>query len=269
MAEGSGLGDAVEELRALADRLRRECPWDRVQTERTIVPHTIEEAYEVADAALSDDDAKLLDELGDLLFQVVFLCTLLEERGAGSLRQVIGCVHAKLVRRHPHVFGDTVLESPREVRASWEAIKVAQEGRQGIFHDVPGSLPGLLRARKLQQRAAQVGFDYQTEADATAGLDHRIAGLRDALSTRGLAEEREPDTRVFSEFGDTLFALVSVARKANVDPELAVVAASRRFTDRIDRASGLARADGEEFASLAPAEQDRYFTLAAAREADD
>ena len=121
------LGEALEDLQRLTERLRRDCPWDREQTARTIVPHTVEEAYEVADAAVARDDAKLADELGDLLFQVYFLSLLLEERGVGDLAEVARGVHAKLVRRHPHVFGEVEAETARRVRSNWEAIKRDQE----------------------------------------------------------------------------------------------------------------------------------------------
>jgi len=143
-----GLQQALLELQQLTERLRRDCPWDREQTEATIVPHTVEESYEVADAALAGDDEKLLDELGDLLFQVYFLALLLEERGAGDLAQVARGVHAKLVRRHPHVFGDVEARTAERVRSNWERIKREQEGREGIFHDVGDGLPGLLYARR-------------------------------------------------------------------------------------------------------------------------
>src|SRR5437870_10491873 len=147
------LADALVELKELTERLRRECPWDREQTERTIVPHTVEEAYEVADAAIDGDDAKLADELGDLLFQVYFLALLLSEKGELGLEDVARGVHDKLVRRHPHVFGGSELGTAGEVRLSWEASKRDLEGRAGIFHDVPESLPSLLYARKVQRRA--------------------------------------------------------------------------------------------------------------------
>jgi nucleoside triphosphate diphosphatase len=151
-------GNALDDLRELTALLRVECPWDREQTARTIVPHTVEEAYEVAEAALADDPAKLRDELGDLLFQVFFLSRLLEEEGEGDLDEVARGVHEKLVRRHPHVFGEAEARTPGHVRARWETIKAEQEGREGVFHDVPESLPSLLRARKVQRRAAAVGY---------------------------------------------------------------------------------------------------------------
>src|SRR5437870_13794693 len=121
------LADALVELKELTERLRRDCPWDREQTVRTIVPHTVEEAYEVADAALAGDDAKLLDELGDLLFQVYFLCLLLAEQGAGDLEQAARLIHEKLVRRHPHVFGEVEARTAGRVRENWERIKSDQE----------------------------------------------------------------------------------------------------------------------------------------------
>src|SRR4051812_29816436 len=145
------LADALLELQELTERLRRDCPWDREQTAKTIVPHTVEEAYEVADAALAGDDAKLLDELGDLLFQTYFLALLLQERGAGDLEGVARGIHAKLVARHPHVFGEAEAGTPGLVRENWERLKVEQEQRQGVFHDVPRSLPALLHARKVQR----------------------------------------------------------------------------------------------------------------------
>src|SRR5262249_52365202 len=143
-----GLDQALLELQSLTERLRAECPWDREQTAATIVPHTVEEAYEVADAALANDDGKLLGELGDLLFQVYFLSLLLAERGHGDLATVAERVHEKLVRRHPHVFGEVEAESSGAVRANWERIKREQEGREGVFHHVPEALPALLHARK-------------------------------------------------------------------------------------------------------------------------
>jgi len=255
------LGPTLLELQQLTERLRRDCPWDREQTARTIVPHTVEEAYEVADAALADDQAKLLDELGDLLFQVYFLALLLEEDGAGDLEQVARRVHEKLVRRHPHVFGDTEARTAGRVRENWERIKTDQEGREGIFHDVPEALPALLLARKVQRRARAVGFEYPDLAGALEDLESELAELKAELADEP-APETEADSRHFEELGDLLFAAVNVGRRLNVDPELALRAATERFRARVERAEQLAAEDGSTWAELPLEAQDRYFDRA-------
>jgi nucleoside triphosphate diphosphatase len=257
------LADALVELQELTERLRRECPWDREQTERTIVPHTVEEAYEVADAALAGDDAKLLDELGDLLFQSYFLALLLSERGAGDLEQVARGVHAKLVARHPHVFGDVEADSAGRVRENWERLKVEQENREGVFHSVPETLPALLLARKVQRRAAAVGFEWPDVGGPLAKLEEELAELRAEIERAGEPQaETEPDPRVQDELGDLLFTVVNVARRLNVDPELALRRTSSRFVARIEEAQRLASADGHDWTALGLETQDRYYERA-------
>jgi nucleoside triphosphate diphosphatase len=253
--EAGGLDRALLDLQQLTERLRRDCPWDREQTARTIVPHTVEEAYEVADAAFADDSPKLLDELGDLLFQVYFLALLLEERGEGDLEQAARLIHEKLVRRHPHVFGDVEAETAGRVRSNWERIKREQEGREGVFHDVPDALPALLHARKVQRRAAAVGFEYPDLAGALADLEDELAELKAELD--GGSSERRA-----AELGDLLFACVNVARRIEADPELELRQATRRFVARVEDAERLAAAEGRTWTDLELAEQDRYFDLA-------
>ncbi len=233
MTTQAEITDALARLDELTRRLRVECPWDREQDERSIVPHTVEEAYELADAANSGDDAKLLDELGDVLFQVHFLSLLLEERGAGDLGAVAEHCRQKLIRRHPHVFGDVVYgrpegerphqtagpDAPRrtlsagEVLANWDQIKSGEAGREpGIFGEVPENLPALLYARKLQRRAASAGL---------------LARAPDAPPP----SERDA---AFEAVGERLFEAVDEARRLRVDPELALRAAAQRFRDRLD-----------------------------------
>jgi MazG family protein len=261
------LAEALVELQELTERLRRDCPWDREQTARTIVPHTVEEAYEVADAAIGGDPAKLLDELGDLLFQVYFLALLLAEQGEGDLEAVARGVHEKLVRRHPHVFGEVDAPTPGRVRENWERIKREQEEREGVFHDVPDALPSLLYARKVQRRARAVGFEYPDVEGALADLDDEVRELKEAIEEAGgePAPETEPDPHVVEELGDVLFAAVNVSRRLNVDPELALRAMSDRFMSRVGRAEELAEADGKRWTELELDEQDRYFDLAKER----
>ncbi len=259
------LADALLELQELTERLRRDCPWDREQTAKTIVPHTIEEAYEVADAALADDDAKLLDELGDLLFQCFFLALTLQEKASGDLEGAARAVHAKLVRRHPHVFGEAEATSATAVRLRWERLKVEQEEREGVFHHVPDLLPALLHARKVQRRAAAVGFDWPDLEGPIAKVAEEIEELRRELDRAGApAPETEPDAAVAAEIGDVLFTIVNLARRVNVDPELALRQTTQRFVRRVEEAQRLAAERGEEWAALDLEAQDRYYEQAKA-----
>jgi MazG family protein len=194
---------------------------------------------------------------------VYFLALLLEEQGTGSLEEVARSVHAKLVRRHPHVFGDAEARTADRVRQRWERIKVEDEERHGIFHHVPESLPALLFARKVQRRAAAIGFEYPDTAGALADLDDELRELRQALAEAGdRPPETEPDPHVFEEVGDVLFAAVNVARRLNVDPELALRTMTKRFVARVERAEELAAKDGGVFSELSLDEQDRYFDAA-------
>jgi MazG family protein len=257
------LADALIELQELTRRLRVDCPWDRVQTVRTIVPHTVDEAYEVADAAVAGDSKKLLDELGDLLFQTYFLALLLEEEGIGDLEDVARGAHAKLVRRHPHVFGDAEATTAGRVRERWEAVKREHEGREGVFHDVPASLPALLEARKVQRRAATVGFDWPDLTGPLAKLKEELAELCDEVARSGRPEpEVEADPRVFAELGDLLFTVVNLARMLNADPELALRATTARFVARVELAENLAEAAGESWARLDLDGQERWYAEA-------
>jgi uncharacterized protein YabN with tetrapyrrole methylase and pyrophosphatase domain len=195
--------EAIRELDEITRRLRRECPWDREQDERSIVPHTVEEAYELADAAHSGDDAKLLDELGDVLFQVLFLSLLLEERGRGSLAEVADHCRAKLIRRHPHVFGDVAAGSAGEVIRNWNQIKREDERGGEIFGDIPDTLPSTLYAKKILKRAESAG------------------------------RRREGTPR---DTGERLLAAVQEAVEEGVDPELALRRAADRFREQVEKA---------------------------------
>ena len=273
--------DALVELDEITRRLRKECPWDREQNERTIVPHTVEEAYELADAANRGDDSKLVDELGDVLFQVYFLSLLLEERGAGDLGRVAEHVTAKLIRRHPHVFGeveagrspageprrdaedviqDAGPEAPRstpltagEVLRNWDQIKQGEPGREpGVFGEVPENLPSALYARKVQRRAASSGFDFP-------GIEGPLQSVRDEL---GEVEAADTPEERFAELGDLLFAVVNVARKLHVDPELALRSSADRFRARVDTGVELAASEGRSWNDLPPDEQLIYYARA-------
>jgi nucleoside triphosphate diphosphatase len=173
---GADLSAALERLDEITRRLRRECPWDREQDERSIVPHTVEEAYELADAAHSGDDTKLLDELGDVLFQVYFLALLLEERGQGSLAEVADHCTEKLIRRHPHVFGDRAADTAGDVVRNWSQIKRDDERGGAIFGDIAETLPSTLYAKKILRRAADAGH-------APAPSDRLLAVVKEVVDS--------------------------------------------------------------------------------------
>jgi len=187
---GTDLAAALERLDEITRRLRRECPWDREQDERSIVPHTVEEAYELADAAHSGDDAKLLDELGDVLFQVYFLALLLEERGQGSLAEVAEHCRAKLIRRHPHVFGDRAAETAGDVVRNWNQIKRDDERGGDIFGEIPETLPSTLYAKKILKRAADAGHTSSPEHPLLAAVKNAIDSGEDPELTLRQAADR-------------------------------------------------------------------------------
>jgi MazG family protein len=222
---------AIERLLEIMTRLRdpaRGCPWDLQQDFRSIAPHTLEEAYEVADAIEQGDLAKLRDELGDLLFQVAFHAQLASEVNAFAFDDVVDAICDKLTRRHPHVFGDAVIADAAEQSAAWERMKReerAVRGDAGALADVPMALPALTRARKLGARAAQAGFDWPDAAGPRAKVDEELAEL-DAARNSSDPAARE------AELGDLLFSVVNLARHLEVEPESALRQANERFARR-------------------------------------
>jgi nucleoside triphosphate diphosphatase len=240
--------DSLADLLAIMARLRDSadgCPWDQVQNFATIAPYTIEEAYEVADAACRGDLPALLDELGDLLFQVVYHARMAEEAGAFSFADVAATIAAKMVRRHPHVFGDEVARSAGAHADAWEAQKAAERrarAQEGVLAGVPLALPALTRAEKLTSRAARAGFDWPDAEAVLAKLTEETAELRAELAAAD-ANRRE------EELGDMLFVLANLARKLKLDPEAALRRANAKFTARFTSVEQVLAAHG-----LSPAE---------------
>ena len=238
------------------------CPWDLEQTFETIAPYTVEEAYEVADAIARGDLAGLKDELGDLLLQVVFHARMAEERGAFDFGDVVEAITGKLVRRHPHVFGGERHLTPGEVKSLWQKIKDterAEAGRadEGALAGVPLTLPALHRAEKLQKKAAVVGFDWPDTHAVRAKVEEEVAELFEAIGDREKAAE---------EFGDLLFALVNLARHAEIDAEAALRAANRKFERRFEAIERALAARGKTPADSSLSEMDALWEAAKAAE---
>ena len=253
---------AIERLLAIMARLRDPkdgCPWDREQDFASIAPHTIEEAYEVADAIERNDLPALRDELGDLLFQVAFHSQLASEHGHFRFDDVVDAISDKLTRRHPHVFGGAHVATASEQTRAWERIKAeersAMDGQAGALSGIPAALPALTRARKLGSRAADRGFDWPDAAGPRAKIDEELAELDRAGGDPG---------RLEAELGDLLFSVVNLSRHLQVDPETALRRASSRFERRFRHLEAALKARGLALESADTALLDRLWADAKA-----
>ena len=219
--------EGIEKLVWIMGRLRGEggCPWDRRQTFESLKPFLIEEAHEAVDAIERGDFAGLEEELGDLLFHIVFLCRLAEEKGLFDIWKVIDRVAEKMISRHPHVFGSLEVSSPQEVEINWSKLKQREKGRSSVLEGLPKSLPALMLAFRMGKRASKVGFDWEDPSGVWEKLREEMEELREA------AEEGEKG-RVEEELGDFLFTVVNLSRFLEVEPEGALRGACRRFAER-------------------------------------
>lgn len=206
------------------DELREKCPWDRKQTIESLRPMTIEETHELADAILEGDMAELKGELGDLFLHLVFYCKIGEERALFDVESVLNQVCEKLIRRHPHIYGDVTVTDAEEVKRNWEQIKL-QEGRKSVLQGVPKSLPAMTKALRVQEKVAQVGFDWPDKAHVWEKVQEELGEFREAETAGDLDAQAD-------EFGDVLFALVNYARFAGIDPEAALEHTNRKFMAR-------------------------------------
>lgn len=256
--ENQNAGRAIMALVDVMARLRARdggCPWDLEQNFRTIAPYTIEEAYEVADAIERNDMTALKDELGDLLFQAVFHGRMAEEAGLFDFADVAQGIADKMIRRHPHVFGDAEMRGADEQTAAWEDQKASEraaKGQTSILDDVPVGLPGLSRAVKLQKRAARVGFDWNEARDVLAKINEETAELAEAVETKDA-------DRIEDEFGDLLFVLANLSRHLGVDPEAALRRTNEKF---ISRFSHIENALGDRLDDASLEEMEALWTQA-------
>ncbi len=262
-ADQTSLVELLDIMARLRDR-ERGCPWDLEQTFATIAPYTIEEAYEVADAIERNDLRDLKDELGDLLFQVVFHARMAEEAGAFAFADVARAICDKMLRRHPHVFGDQKVEGSAEQTKRWEEIKreervanVAAAGA-GVLDDVPVGLPALTRAAKLGKRAAGVGFDWPDVAGVRAKVNEELAELDEAAAQRD-------EAAIGAEMGDLLFTIANWCRHLELDPETCLRAANAKFATRFRAVERAVASEGRAWQSYDAAELDALWAQAKAR----
>src|ERR1051325_2716697 len=238
---------SFDDLFRLMQRLRgpEGCPWDRKQTLPDLKPFVIEEAYEVVDAIDRDDRAALMEEVGDMLLEAVFIAEITREEGTFDIYDSITAIHDKLVRRHPHVFGDVEAGDAEQVLVNWEKLKSEERKAEnkGVLSGVPGSLPALLKASRLTEKAARVGFDWRRTEDVFEKLEEEIGELREAIDS---GDEQQ----VHDEIGDLLFTIANIARKLNVNAEEALQSSNRKFRRRFESMESVVRRDGRNLDQL-------------------
>ncbi len=252
---------SFDDFVSIVYRLRKECPWDREQTNDSIKSATIEEAYEVVEAIENKDFNELKNELGDLLLHVVFHTIIAEESGKFTLDEVIHSVKEKLIRRHPHVFGETRVNGSDEVKHNWETIKLS-EGRRTVLEGVPINLPALQRANRLQEKAAKVGFDWETKEDVWKKVIEEIKEMQEAELRNDNSEEdidNKNQSELENEVGDVLFAFVNYARFLKINPEDALRRTNTKFINRFKYVQEKVESTGKKITESNLAEMDKYW----------
>lgn len=252
----------LQELLKIMEALRGEkgCPWDKKQSRDSVKPYIIEEAYELYEAIEENDAGKIKEELGDLLFQIVFQCQLAKENGEFEMSDVIDGIGRKMIDRHPHVFGDAECRTPEEVLKQWEVLK-KKEGklRESILEGIPKAMSSLLRAHRLQKRAAQVGFDWEKIDDVLLKVDEEMSELKEALKTKDRVEMEE-------ELGDILFMLVNLSRFISVNPEDALRRTISKFIHRFRYIEMNAAEQGKTLSEMTLAQMDKLWDEAKEKE---
>lgn len=219
--------EAFGRLCRIMDELREQCPWDRKQTLGSLRNLTIEETYELADAILDEDLPGIKEEIGDLMLHMVFYARIAEEKGAFDIAEALHAICDKLVERHPHIYGDTQVADAEEVKQNWEKIKL-RTGKKSVLEGVPRSLPAVVKAYRMQEKTAQVGFEWDEPGQVWAKVQEELGELQEAI------HEGQDASRVEEEFGDVLFALINYARFIQVDPETALEKVNRKFKQRFE-----------------------------------
>ena len=242
---------AFGELLDIMDELRVKCPWDKKQTMNSLRHLTIEETYELGDAILDNDPGEIRKELGDLLLHIVFYAKIGSESNDFDIEDVINGINKKLISRHPHVFGDVVAATDEQVAKNWEQLKL-KEGKNSVLEGVPKSLPALVKASRIQDKAASAGFDWDRSEQVFEKVQEEIEELHQEVKL-------EDQTRIEAEFGDVLFSLINYARFINVDPESALERTNKKFIKRFQYLETEAKKNGESLKDMTLAQMDVYW----------
>ena len=254
----SNLSGAFLKLVSIMDDLREKCPWDRKQTVQTLRHMTIEETYELADAITDEDWKGIKEELGDLLLHIVFYSKIGTEQNKFTLEEVINGISEKLVARHPHIYGNVKVENEEDVKRNWEKLKL-KEGKRSILSGVPGSLPSTVKAMRLQEKAKQVGFEWQNKEQVWEKVEEETAELKAAIAAWQSANDRDltgHHKKVEEEFGDLLFSLINYARFLQVDAENALEVTNKKFIRRFSQMEEEATQGGKNLAEMTLEEMD-------------
>lgn len=242
---------AFERILTIMNELREQCPWDRKQTMATLRNLTIEETYELADAIVDEDLEGVKEELGDLLLHIVFYAKIGEEKGAFDIADIIHAECDKLVHRHPHIYGDVQVTDEEEVKQNWEKLKL-KEGKKSILEGVPRSLPALVKAYRIQQKAKQVGFEWENRAQVWDKVEEEVHELKE-YAYEGAAKDK---AAIEEEFGDVLFSLINYARFLDIDPETALEKTNKKFIHRFQYIEEQAAATGKKLDDMTLEEMD-------------
>ncbi|MET0462722.1 MAG: nucleoside triphosphate pyrophosphohydrolase [Chitinophagaceae bacterium] len=247
-ANSAGLSDSFQRLVKIMDELREKCPWDKKQTIHTLRQMTIEETFELADAITETDWKGIREELGDLLLHIVFYSKIGAEQAQFSLQEVIDGVSKKLISRHPHIYGDVKVNDEEDVKRNWEKLKL-KEGKKSVLGGVPRSLPATVKAMRLQEKAKQVGFEWDNKEQVWDKVEEEVGELKEAI---GLGEQ----DKIEEEFGDLVFSLVNYARFLRVDAENALERTNKKFIHRFTQMEEQALNQGKDLAAMSLEEMD-------------
>jgi len=247
---------AFQRLLEIMDELRAKCPWDRKQTLESLRYLTIEETYELSDSIIEKDLEAVKKELGDLMLHLVFYSKIASETGAFDIKDVLDNISAKLIHRHPHIFGDVVVKDAKEVHDNWEKIKLKEKGNKSVLSGVPKSLPAMVKAYRMQEKASGVGFDWERPGQVWEKVQEELQELRENVESDASLAKKE------DEFGDLLFALINYARFIEVNPEDALERTNRKFISRFQYLEESARKIGKPLHEMSLAEMDVYWNQA-------